>query len=126
MAKLNSTVGRLEGLVTTMARRSSYCDPASRLAQRCFRTGASPISQNLRCRRIWGPWLSAQSALTNSRHQTSDAIRRALCEYVVSAPVSHQKQLGQNKTKAIESEQACSKINEADRYSAAHNGLVAG
>jgi hypothetical protein len=55
-----------------------------------------------------------------------DAIRRALCEYVVSAPVSHQKQPGQNKTKAIESEQECSKINEADRYSTAHNGLVAG
>ncbi len=43
-----------------------------------------------------------------------------------AAPVSHQKQPHQNATNAIEIEQNCSKINEADRYSAAHNGLVAG
>jgi hypothetical protein len=42
------------------------------------------------------------------------------------APVSHQKQPHQNATNAIEIEQERSKINEADRYSAAHNGLVAG
>jgi hypothetical protein len=44
----------------------------------------------------------------------------------VTAPVSHQKQPDQTKTNTIESEQKRSKINEADRYSAAHNGLVAG
>jgi hypothetical protein len=43
-----------------------------------------------------------------------------------AAPVSHQKQPHQNATNAIEIEQKRSKINEADRYSAAHNGLVAG
>jgi hypothetical protein len=43
-----------------------------------------------------------------------------------AAPVSHQKQPHQNATNAIEIEQKRSKINQADRYSAAHNGLVAG
>jgi hypothetical protein len=43
-----------------------------------------------------------------------------------AAPVSHQKQPHQNATNAIEIEQKRGKINEADRYSAAHNGLVAG
>jgi len=43
-----------------------------------------------------------------------------------TAPVSHQKQLEQTTTNAIETEQKHSRINEADRYSAAHNGLVAG
>jgi len=43
-----------------------------------------------------------------------------------TAPVSHQKQPHQSATNAIEIEQKRSKINEADRYSAAHNGLVAG
>src|SRR6202040_677151 len=42
------------------------------------------------------------------------------------APVSHQKQPDRNTTNAIEIKQKYSKINEADRYSAAHNGLVAG
>jgi len=43
-----------------------------------------------------------------------------------TAPVSHQKQPHQNATNAIEIKQKRIKINEADRYSAAHNGLVAG
>jgi len=43
-----------------------------------------------------------------------------------AAPVSHQKQPHQNATNVIEIEQKRSKINGADRYSAAHNGLVAG
>jgi hypothetical protein len=44
----------------------------------------------------------------------------------VTAPVSHQKQPEQTKTNTIEIERKPSKINEADRFSAAHNGLVAG
>jgi hypothetical protein len=43
-----------------------------------------------------------------------------------AAPVSHQKQPHQNATNAIEIEQKRSKINEADRFTAAYNGLVAG
>jgi hypothetical protein len=43
-----------------------------------------------------------------------------------TAPVSHQKQPHQNATNAIEIKQKRIKINEPDRYSAAHNGLVAG
>jgi hypothetical protein len=44
----------------------------------------------------------------------------------VTAPVSHQKRPQQNATNAIEGKRKLSKINEADRYSAAHNSLVAG
>jgi hypothetical protein len=40
--------------------------------------------------------------------------------------VSHQKQLDRNATNADEIEQKLRKINETDRYAAAHNGLVAG
>ena len=43
-----------------------------------------------------------------------------------TAPVSHQKRLGRSITNAIEIERKRSKINKADRYSAAHNGLVGG
>jgi hypothetical protein len=43
-----------------------------------------------------------------------------------TAPVSHQKQFRQGTPNAIEIERKRSKINEADRYSAAHNGLIAG
>jgi hypothetical protein len=43
-----------------------------------------------------------------------------------TAPVSHQKRSRQSKTNANEIKQNCRKINEANRYSAAHNGLVAG
>jgi hypothetical protein len=43
-----------------------------------------------------------------------------------TAPVSHQKRPHQNATNTIEIERKPSKINETDRYSAAHNGLVAG
>jgi hypothetical protein len=43
-----------------------------------------------------------------------------------TAPVSHQKQRERNATNAINPERKRSKINERDRYSAAHNGLVAG
>jgi hypothetical protein len=43
-----------------------------------------------------------------------------------TAPVSHQKQPDRNATNAIEIKQNRSKINGPDRYSAAHNGLVAG
>jgi hypothetical protein len=43
-----------------------------------------------------------------------------------AAPVSHQKQPDRNATNAIETKQSLRKINEADRCSAAHNGLVAG
>jgi hypothetical protein len=43
-----------------------------------------------------------------------------------AAPVSHQKQPHQNATNAIENRTKRGKINEADRYSAAHNGLIAG
>jgi hypothetical protein len=44
----------------------------------------------------------------------------------IPAPVSHQKQPDRSATNAIESKQNRSKINKADRYPAAHNGLVAG
>ena len=44
----------------------------------------------------------------------------------LTAPVSHQKQPDRNATNANEIEQNHSKINEAYRYPAAHNGLVAG
>ena len=44
----------------------------------------------------------------------------------VTAPVSHQKQPEQTKTNTIEIERKPSKINEPDRNSAAHSGLVAG
>jgi hypothetical protein len=47
-------------------------------------------------------------------------------ERFVTVPVSHQKQPEQTKTNTIEIERKPSKINEPDRYSAAHNGLVAG
>jgi hypothetical protein len=43
-----------------------------------------------------------------------------------AAPVSHQKQPDRNATNATEIKQNRSKINEADRYPAAHNGQVAG
>jgi hypothetical protein len=43
-----------------------------------------------------------------------------------TAPVSHQKRSRQNATNAIELKQKRSKINEADQYPPAHNGLVAG
>jgi hypothetical protein len=43
-----------------------------------------------------------------------------------TAPVSHQKRPRQNATNAIELKRKRSKINEPDRYSAAHNGLAAG
>jgi hypothetical protein len=43
-----------------------------------------------------------------------------------TAPVSHQKRCERNAMNAIEIEQKCREFNEADRYSAAHNGLVAG
>src|SRR5882724_8474254 len=43
-----------------------------------------------------------------------------------AAPVSHQKQAHQNATNAIEIVQNRGKINEPDRNSVAHNGLVAG
>ena len=42
------------------------------------------------------------------------------------APVSHQKQPHRNATNAVKLKRKHSKINEADRYSAAHNGLVPG
>jgi hypothetical protein len=44
----------------------------------------------------------------------------------ITAPVSHQKHLNKRETNAIEIKRKHSKINEADRDSAAHNGLVAG
>jgi hypothetical protein len=43
-----------------------------------------------------------------------------------TAPVSHQKRPQQRRTNAIEIKRYRSKINEAVRYPAAHNGLVAG
>jgi hypothetical protein len=43
-----------------------------------------------------------------------------------TAPVSRQKRPHRNATNAIEIKQTRSKINEAGRYPAAHNGLVAG
>jgi len=43
-----------------------------------------------------------------------------------TAPVSHQKRPHRNATNAIECKRNRSKINEADRYPPAHNGLVAG
>jgi hypothetical protein len=45
---------------------------------------------------------------------------------LATAPVSHQKRPHQNATNAIERTQNRSKINEAVRCTAAHNGLVAG
>src|ERR1700730_1685758 len=44
----------------------------------------------------------------------------------VAAPVSHQKRPNRSATNAIGLKQKDSKIDEADRYPAAHNGLVAG
>jgi hypothetical protein len=49
-----------------------------------------------------------------------------LHERGVTAPVSHQKRPNQSATNAIEFKRKDSKINEPDRYSAAHNGLFAG
>ena len=43
-----------------------------------------------------------------------------------AAPVSHQKRRERNATKTIGLEQNRRKLNGADQYSAAHNGLVAG
>jgi hypothetical protein len=43
-----------------------------------------------------------------------------------TAPVSHQKRPDRNAANVMEIKRKPSKINEADRYSAAHNGLVAG
>jgi hypothetical protein len=51
---------------------------------------------------------------------------RALPQISLTAPASHQKRPRQSTTNAIEPERKRSKINESDRYSAAHNGLVAG
>jgi hypothetical protein len=48
-----------------------------------------------------------------------------LHERGVTAPVSHQKRRTQSATNAIEFKRKDSKINEPDRYSAAHNDLVA-
>src|SRR5262249_48914530 len=42
------------------------------------------------------------------------------------APVSHQKRRDRNVTDATEFKRKRRQINEADRYPAAHNGLVAG
>jgi len=44
----------------------------------------------------------------------------------VTAPVSHQKRCDRNVPNAIEIKQEHRKINEAERYPAAHNGLVSG
>jgi hypothetical protein len=46
--------------------------------------------------------------------------------FLNTAPVSHQKRRYRNTTDATERVRKHSKINEGDRYSAAHNGLVAG
>jgi hypothetical protein len=43
-----------------------------------------------------------------------------------TAPVSHQKLPQQSATNAIKGKRKHSEINEADRFTAAHNGLVAG
>jgi hypothetical protein len=43
--------------------------------------------------------------------------------YAASAPVSHQKRLERTATNAIELQRKCSKINESDRQSAAHNAV---
>jgi hypothetical protein len=43
-----------------------------------------------------------------------------------TAPVSHLKRPQQSATNAIKSKRKQSEINEADRFTAAHNGLVAG
>src|SRR5437879_11389828 len=43
-----------------------------------------------------------------------------------TAPVSHQKRPLRNATNAINLQRKYNKINEAGRYPAAHNGLVAG
>jgi hypothetical protein len=47
-------------------------------------------------------------------------------EWSRTAPVSHQKQTEQTTTNTIEIKRNRSKINEAGRYPAAHNGLVVG
>ena len=44
----------------------------------------------------------------------------------MTAPVSHQKRPNRSATNAIGLRQKDTNINEADRYPAAHNGLVAG
>jgi hypothetical protein len=43
-----------------------------------------------------------------------------------TAPVSHQKRPQQSATNAIKGKRKHSEINEGDRFTAAHNGLVAG
>jgi hypothetical protein len=43
-----------------------------------------------------------------------------------AAPASHQKRPEQTATNAIKNKRSHSKINKADRYPVAHNGLVAG
>jgi hypothetical protein len=53
-------------------------------------------------------------------------ILATLHEQGVAAPVSHQKRPNQKATNAIEFKRKDSKINQPNRYSAAHNGLVAG
>jgi hypothetical protein len=46
--------------------------------------------------------------------------------FLNTAPVSHQKRRYRNTTDATERVRKHSKINEGDRHSAAHKGLVAG
>jgi hypothetical protein len=64
--------------------------------------------------------LSFSQKLADANLGTSPHARR------LTAPVSHQKRRNQSATNAIEFKQNDSKINKPDRYSAAHNGLVAG
>ena len=70
-------------------------------------------------------WDEASITSTHYAREVSSTLS-APCGFRGTAPVSHQKRPERNATKAIGHEQKARKINEADRYSAAHNGLVAG
>jgi hypothetical protein len=69
--------------------------------------------------RTWDPIIKKSAAPKASRLARETG-------FVNAAPVSRQKPCYRNKPDGIEQAYKRSKINEADRYSAAHNGQVAG
>jgi hypothetical protein len=81
-------------------------------------------SRHARCSRL--QWVNFVSDFVGD--QQGDPTRWSILrtESCATAPVSHQKRHQRSATNTIELERNRSKINETDRYSAAHNGLVAG
>ena len=81
-------------------------------------------SRHVRCSRL--QWINFVSDFVGDQlgGPTRWSILRT--ESWATAPVSHQKRHERSATNAIEIERKRREFNEADRYSAAHNGLVAG